>query len=376
MRVCLICNQIAAWGKIGGFGTATRALGGGLVRRGIDVVAIVPRRRQHGQSETERLDGMTVLGIGPFETLTSGQVFRKVDADIYHSQEPSIASWWAQRTMPERIHIVTCRDPRGWREHLIEFRHTTYKRRLLAPVSAFYEASPWVKAVVRGADAVLTPAPSALNERIRNLYGPATRPRFVPYPVHLPARATSKSPDPHVLFVGRFDKRKRIEYFFELSRAFPDVRFTAVGAAHDSGYDRRLRRLARGLANLELTGFVPRFGIPNVSDYYERAWILTNTSVREGLPYSFIEAAAHGNAILSGVNPEGFASRFGCLVRDDDYASGLRWLLDAGRWRQKGEAAAEFVAGIWNEANCIDRHLEVYTELGATPREPTRRPNR
>jgi hypothetical protein len=122
MRVCLISNQIAAWGKIGGFGTATRALGRGLAQRGVEVTAVVPRRARHGQGPVEVLDGITVYGTGTLETLSSGEVFRRIDADIYHSQEPTIASYLAQRARPDAVHIVTCRDPRGWTDHLVELR--------------------------------------------------------------------------------------------------------------------------------------------------------------------------------------------------------------------------------------------------------------
>ena len=65
MKVCLISNQIAAWGKIGGFGTATRAIGGGLCKRGVDVAAVVPQRPSGGQRRIEQLDGMTVYGMNP-----------------------------------------------------------------------------------------------------------------------------------------------------------------------------------------------------------------------------------------------------------------------------------------------------------------------
>jgi len=37
MRVCLVCNQIAAWGKISGFGTNARRLGRTLAGAGVDV---------------------------------------------------------------------------------------------------------------------------------------------------------------------------------------------------------------------------------------------------------------------------------------------------------------------------------------------------
>jgi glycosyltransferase involved in cell wall biosynthesis len=363
LKLCLISNQIAAWGKIGGFGTATRALGSALARRGVEVSAVVVRRADKGQRPIEMLDGITVYGTDNWETLTSGKIFRQIDADVYQSQEPTIATYLAQRAMPDRAHVVTCRDPRNWREHAIELRHTNLKRRLTFPVTWYYEASPWVKKSVRQADAVLMPAPTALLPRIQRLYGDAVNPKFVPYPVEVPDRPPRKSAEPYFLFVGRFDHRKRMERFFQLAEKNPDIKFVAVGEAHDANYDRRLRQTYGHLPNLEMPGFVPRFGDHTVSDYYEKAWVLVNTSAREGLPYTFMEAAAYGVAILSALDPEQFASRFGYYAAKDDFDAGLRDLLTNDSWRKRGEDGARFVAETWNEANCLAEHMRVYDEL-------------
>ena len=59
MRICLISTEIFAWGKFGGFGRATRMIGGELVKRGVEVIAVVPQRP--GQRAVEQLDGITVL---------------------------------------------------------------------------------------------------------------------------------------------------------------------------------------------------------------------------------------------------------------------------------------------------------------------------
>ena len=67
MRVCLVCNQLAAWGKIGGFGSNVRRLGRGLAAVGVDVHAVIPRRT--GQSRVEELDGITVHGQSSLEVL-------------------------------------------------------------------------------------------------------------------------------------------------------------------------------------------------------------------------------------------------------------------------------------------------------------------
>jgi glycosyltransferase involved in cell wall biosynthesis len=363
LKVCLISNQIAAWGKIGGFGTATRALGAGLAKRGIDVSAVVVRRPENGQKKVEMLDGITVYGAGSFETLTSGKLFRQIDADIYQSQEPTIASYLAQRSMPERVHVVTCRDPRDWHEHMVELRHTNLKRRVMFPATWYYEASPWVKRSVRQADIVLMPAPSALTPRIKRLYGAEVSPQFVPYPVDLPPQTPVKSETPMALFVGRFDHRKRMERFFELAERFPECRFVAVGEAHDKSYDEHLRHTYGHLPNLEMPGFVPRFGERTVADYYEKAWVLVNTSAREGLPYTFMEAGAYGVALLSALNPEDFASRFGYYAANDDFEEGLAYLLKDDVWRTRGELAAQYIAETWNESNCLDEHIRIYEDL-------------
>jgi glycosyltransferase involved in cell wall biosynthesis len=362
MHLCLISNQIAAWGKIGGFGTATRAIGGGLARRGIQVSAVVPRRAGHGQAEIESLDGMTVHGVSHWDTMTGGAIFREIGANIYHSQEPTIASYFAQRAAPNAIHIVTCRDPRGLADHMVELRHTNFRRRLIFPLTWYYEASPLVKRSVERADVVFCPAP-CLVPRIKRLYGDSIEPHFVPSPVDLPGRAARKSPTPLALFVGRFDRRKRIERFFELAAQFPDVRFVAVGRAHDARYDRRLREKYGGLPNVELPGFLSRFGDGGLYQLYERAWILVNTSAREGLPYTFVEGAGWGCAILSCLNPDGFAERFGRHVEGDDFASGLSWLLAEDRWRVLGLAGARHVHATFSEENSIQQHLRWYQAL-------------
>jgi glycosyltransferase involved in cell wall biosynthesis len=233
----------------------------------------------------------------------------------------------------------------------------------MAPVQLFYEASPGVHTAVRRADAVLSPAPSALSERIQRLYGKDVNPQFVPYPIDLPENPPKKASKPTVLFVGRFDHRKRVEIFFDLAPRFPNVDFIAVGKAHEESYDRSLRQRYGHLKNLTLTGFISRFDNRDILPYYERSWILVNTSAREGLPYTFLEAAGYGVSVLSCLNPESFASKYGYFVSDGDFESGLHYLLEKDRWREAGERAMKFVHSTWKEEESINRHLELYKSL-------------
>jgi len=100
------------------------------------------------------------------------------------------------------------------------------------------------------------------------------------------------------------------------------------------------------------------------------SWILVNTAVREGLPNAFLEAAAHGCASLSAVDPDGFASRFGAKVEGDDFTAGLETLLQGDRWRGCGERAREHVRSTFELATAIDRHLAIYNELLAGESSP------
>lgn len=364
MKVCLVSNQIANWGKIGGFGTATRAIGAGLVEKGYDVSAVVPLRKNKGQKPLEILDGISVYGISNWETLTSGKIFKQINADIYHSQEPTIASYYASKAKPEAIHIVTCRDPRGFSDHLIELRHSNLSRKLLSPLNTWlYEASPLVKKAVKNAKLVFVPAPKCLNSKIKQLYGDNIEPIFVPSPVDIPAKPVKKSAEPTIIFVGRWDRRKRIEKFFELAQHNPHLKFIAIGNSHDATYDKHLRETYRGIKNLEMPGFVPRFGEPGISDYYEKAWIIVNTSAREGLPYTFIESLTYECAILSCVNPDHFAARFGYYAEKDDFQEGLDWLLENERWQELGREGADYVRGIFSKENSINEHMKYYNKI-------------
>jgi glycosyltransferase involved in cell wall biosynthesis len=367
MHVCLIANQIAAWGKIGGFGTATRALGGALAARGVRVTAVVPRRSGSGQGPRERLDGIDVRGEHAWSTMASGRVFREIAADVYHSQEPTVASWWAQRAALEAVHVVTCRDPRGWRDHAIELAYGSWRRRLRFPVTWLYEVAPWVKAAVRGADAVLCPA-RFLGEKTFGLYG--RRASFVPSPVDLPAREPRKSEQPLVLLVGRFDHRKRVERFFELARRFPGVRFAALGRAHEPAYDRRIREQAAPIGNLELPGEASRFAGGELASWYERSWVLVNTSAREALPYTFLEALAYGVAVLAPFDPDEVVSRFGAVVNADRFEEGLEGLLSGGTWRARGESGARWVRETFSEEASLTQHVDLYRRLLAARRAP------
>ena len=169
---------------------------------------------------------------------------------------------------------------------------------------------------------------------------------------------------PTVCFVSRWDRRKRPELFFELVDQFPHVRFLAAGKSRDQEWDQHLRAKYGHLPNLEMMDFIDQFQSDRLSALLGKSWILINTAAREGLPNSFIEAAAHRCAILSAVDPDGFATRFGYHVNQDNFAEGLDILLQNERWMQRGQSGFEYVRETFACDKAINQHLIVYERLG------------
>jgi len=358
VKICFLCVEIFAWGKFGGFGRSTRVIGRELVKRGIEVTAIVPQRA--GQGPVEMLDGIRVLGFPAHRPFAMTRLIREVDADIYHSQHPSFATWLAQRTMPDRRHVVTFRDPKELEDWWLELTNPSLSKAQVL-LNWLYEDSPLVRSAIRRADGLYSAAPS-VNEKLRRKYGFSSDPGLLATAVEL-NRTVVKAAVPTVCFIGRLDRRKRPQLFFELARQFPNVRFLAAGKSNDPEWEAELRAGYGDVPNLEMLGFVDQFQSARLYSILSQSWILVNTSVREGLPTSFLEALANRCALLSSVDPGGVTRQFGYSVRDDDFATGLATLLQNDAWREKGNAGWEYVRESFEIESVIDKHLRVYHEL-------------
>jgi len=364
----MICVEIFAWGKYGGFGRATRIIGRELVQRGVEVVAVIPRRGD--QRPVEYLDGIKVLGFEPGRILSLERLFKEADADIYHSEEPSFGTYLAMRAMPDRKHVVTFRDTRNPQDWLTELSLPSLNL-LQVAANWLYEDNWLVQRSVRNADARYA-ASKLLIPNARAKYHLDADPIFLPTPVIIPDEV-KKNQEPTVCFISRWDRRKRPELFFELAKNFPQVHFIAAGKSRDKAWDRRLRTKYGNVPNLEMLGFINQFQSVELSNILDKSWILVNTAMREGLPNAFIEAAASRCAILSAVDPDGFATHFGYHAVHDDFSKGLEILLADNLWGERAQQGYEYVKKVFNCNTAIERHLEEYSQLLLTPKSASMR---
>lgn len=337
----------------------TKKLASSLVTQGHEVSILVPMRP--GKT-TPSIPGVTVSTLTFHDIFSFKKVFKSIDADVYHSQNPNIFTFFALLAQPKKKHVITCRDPRDLHDWIVEIINATWKRKIKTPLVYLFEDGPFISYAIRKADVVGCPA-YFLKEKVKQLYGRKDV-ILLPNIERIPDSIPQKAKEPTVCFVGRLDRRKRPEILFELAEKFSKVRFLIVGKAEDRARQIRLEHIAEHFKNVKMLGYIDKYQSTALEDIYDRSWILLNTSAREGLPMTFIEAASHGCAILSTVNPDGFATKYGYFATSvDKLSEGLDQLLKDNCWEERGNFAFHYVASIYKEENAIKVYLEMYDSL-------------
>ncbi|MEX2055027.1 MAG: glycosyltransferase family 4 protein [Candidatus Andersenbacteria bacterium] len=174
----------------------------------------------------------------------------------------------------------------------------------------------------------------------------------------------SKEDNPTLIFVGRLAPMKRVE---DIIKAFQIVqqhisRLTlwVVGHHSDAAYANQLKKLASNDQSIVFHGFVSE---DQKQKLLSRAWLLLNTSLKEGFGLNVIEAAACGTpavtynvpglreavrdretGLLTGENtPENLASQITALIQDQNrYRIMQQNALDYSRQFTFDRTAEEF----------------------------------
>ena len=373
MRVCFIVSEIFNWGFYGGFGALTRTVGSELAKKGIEVFVLMPKS-SNTQRTIEKLENMIIIGLPTKKHSFTFNVSRRarrflklIDADIYHSEEPSIATYVATKGETKKKHVVTFQDPRDldtakllWGLDLPSYKKNALRRWLLK--YSYILEQIFIRKGVHQADKLCCQAKYIIPKTVA-MYKLQSPPGFLPNPVSIPKTIGKKADEPTVCFLNRWDGVKRPELFIELAGRFPDVKFIMMGATRSQKRERAIRDRGQKIPNLEIQGFVNE---EMKSEILEKSWIYVNSSLRECLPVAFLEAAANRCAILSSENPDGFADNFGYRVRSSDlegYVEGLRFLMEDERWKVKGEKGFEYVRQVHQMDKVINQHINIYRSL-------------
>jgi glycosyltransferase involved in cell wall biosynthesis len=160
----------------------------------------------------------------------------------------------------------------------------------------------WYLRALRGADARI--AQTELQRRLfLDSFG--VKATVLPNPVALPATRADAGANNVVLWLSTYKTVKRPEWFLELARRLPQLRFVMVGfppSAHVNETWRKAREAAAHLSNLEVHGFVEH---GRIGEFLRDAGLFVHTSPLEGFPNTLLEAWSYGIPSVSAVDPGG-----------------------------------------------------------------------
>lgn len=157
------------------------------------------------------------------------------------------------------------------------------------------------KYALKNADQVICQHPDQKKAFKKNLGIEATMIRSM-YPI--PSSKSSHAKRKHILWVSRLADWKQPNYFAELAIKFTKEKFLLITSSDASSFKTQFKNLK----NLEVKKEVP---FKEINKYFQEAKVFVNTSVFEGFPNTFVQAAKNGTPIISlQVNPEGMLEKY------------------------------------------------------------------
>ncbi len=188
--------------------------------------------------------------------------------------------------------------------------------------------------------------------------------------INVPKTTVVKDPRPNALFIGRLVPVKRPWIYFELARRFPEVEFNVVGEPDHRMHLTQILKEAQQVPNLRFLG--KRVG-HDLEQSLEKAWVLVNTSIHEGMPQSVLQALAFETPVVSALDFGGSIASFGVYAGEcsgdgmaevDSFARALQGLLQhEGKRRELGRAGRQFVQANYTDAAFLDQFLAILSKM-------------
>lgn len=173
-----------------------------------------------------------------------------------------------------------------------------------------------------------------------------------------------------VLWVGTIHTYKQPEMLLEIARRLPKRRFVMIGGSAApgerlrQGYFESIRDQAGKLHNVDFRGFLP---LAEVERWFDRARILVNTSVYEGMPNIFLQAWARGIPTVATVdvgarlNEKPFYSIFSKI---EEASLEIEKLFgDELHWARASVRAREYFERSHSSTEVLARYAKVFQEL-------------
>lgn len=417
IKIGIICNEY--FGKInhnkptnshGGFGFLTRKKAEEYAKRGYEVHVFVPRYSYDGKNILSTNLELNNVHIHFFSTIhndySNSRIYRFISTKLNNMIGPTIFNLFIKKynidvfqiedpflpvtpVIAELEHITVFQDPfdsiddevmkRAWKDYLYgnidnpQFVTETQLRKRL-PNQQYYSVgngsiNQLLKIAVQkeNRDAVYSEA-GFIAKKAKSIYGLDFEPKVLLNPVDIKKFNTiHKSETPSIVFLARLDAQKRPDVALKIAKEMPQFEFYFIGRA--SGLkeylirQEQLIKIYKKYKNIHILDFIDE---KEKQLLLQKSWILLNTSVREGLPISFLEAGANGMAIASSVNPDRYTSKFGIFVEDgriDSFKNAINQLTKTEECFELGKQAYHFMLRNHKTEVVIKKHLDILNKI-------------
>lgn len=225
----------------------------------------------------------------------------------------------------------------------------------------------WFRRALHGADAIVAQSEHQREDLQRES---ALASVLVRNLVQLPDTAADPGGSGPIVWVATYKASKRPEWFLDLARALPDLRFVMVGVVPIPPEPltawQHVQSAAATLPNLEVRGFQDADAIAAL---HRQSSLFVHTSPAEGFPNAVLEAWSHGVPSVCSFDPDGVIRANG-LGEVIDSAPALisavrAWSDDPERRRAAGRRAREYVQQQHSPEPVLDRLSTVFEHAAA-----------
>lgn len=351
--------------------------------------AVVVTGKQEGQPEQEEKQGVVIYRTFTWAESGSAKVAERVfkiakrhDVDMIEGADhlgDCASLLRMQRSMPVLVKSHSCQIVHVLQEAQIYYpwqRMTLWAARLRRHAQMRREVDS-----IRNADALSAPSQRMLNELQRQFHNlpklQAVIPNPAPWP--LPHITEGEAKNPTVLFVGRIEFLKGIQYLPGIMESvwkkFPEMRLEIAGG---DSYARGIGSLKRWLSKKmgPLNSRVSYLGVLNqaeLSEAYQRAWVVLAPSRWDNFPTVILEAMAYGKPIVTtphGGMPE-MLDTSDCVVdfpEKDSFADALSGILEDPQKRGRvGKAVREQVERKYKPDIVVEAYIDFAEKVCASP---------
>ena len=218
----------------------------------------------------------------------------------------------------------------------------------------------------------------SLNSLASELYNlPADTPiQYLPNPIDIDLnfRFDVSKKKKQVIFLGRLEAQKRAWLFCEIAKKMPEYEFFVLGQffRYKEDNQRMIGKYMNGdIKNLHFVGHID--GAEKVKLISESR-VLCSTAVWEGIPISWLEALSYGTLLVSDLERENLATRFGKFVCEiagdgfdgvDKFIPAIRELMENDElYSEKAIEAIEYIRKVHNIPRFIrDMKDVIYAEF-------------